>query len=154
MTATRNAPAFASDDWMLEQQMRAELEAEAWRRLREQLTPPLPAPPAPEPAPRPAPLVAPTVERIERGGSILLKALVRFALATFGAYLIWVAAMDGGLGEFEIWLATGTGFIVTLCLTMFDPVRHFVHLAAEATRWVILVAVGLGVAWLLTQMSA
>lgn len=27
-------PAIASDDWMLEQQLRAEMEAEAWRRLR------------------------------------------------------------------------------------------------------------------------
>jgi hypothetical protein len=35
MAGLRKAPAFASDDWMFEQQLRAEMEAEAWRRLRE-----------------------------------------------------------------------------------------------------------------------
>jgi hypothetical protein len=155
MSGIRRAPAFASDDWMLEQQMRAEMEAEAWRRLRQQIA----QPPEPSPTPQPAApnthasLAPPLTPRIEVSGSVMLKALVRFALASLGAYIAWIAAMDGGLGEFEIWLATGAGFLVSLSLTMFDPVRLFVHAAAEAMRWVILVALGLGAIWLLVQMS-
>lgn len=150
MSAGRKA--LTSDDWLLEQQVRAEVEAEAWRRLREALAQPAPAL-APAPAATPAPPQATAIERLDQGGSIILKALVRFAMAAFGAYLAWIAAMDGGLGEFEIWLATGTGFIVTLCLTMFEPVRRFVRLAADTLRWALLGAAAVGAFWLIAQAA-
>jgi hypothetical protein len=145
MTGSRR-PAFASDDWMLEQQMRAEMEAEAWRRLREQLAP------APEPSPA-------TPDRsaaldFHRGGSAMLKALVRFALAAFFAYLAYLAAVDGGLGEFEAWLAIGATFVATLAASMFGPMRGLVHVLAETMRWVIIAAAGLGATWLMMHMSA
>ncbi len=143
MAGLRKAPAFASDDWMFEQQLRAEMEAEAWRRLRELSAPP----PAPELPPAPAP------DAIDRAGSIILKGLVRFTLGAFGAYLAWIAAMDGGVGEFEIWLATGAGFIVTLALTMFEPARRVVHALAEVARWSLIVGAGLGALWLMLHMS-
>jgi hypothetical protein len=151
MTGSRR-PAFASDDWMMEQQLRAELEAEAWRRLREQLAvPPQPAPAlAAEPA-APAVRAAPD---FHRGGSAVLKALVRFGLAAFFAYLAYLAAVDSGLGEFEIWLAIGSTFLVVLALSMFGAARQFVHVLAETMRWVIIVAAGLGAVWLMVQMSA
>lgn len=140
-------PAFASEDWMLEQQMRAEMEAEAWRRLREQLAPPqpLPAPAAPE---------RPDTPDFHRSGSAMLKALVRFGLAAFFAYLAYLAAVDGGLGEFEIWLAIGATFVATLALSMFGPMRGLVLVLAETMRWVIIATAGLGAVWLMLQMSA
>lgn len=143
--------ALASEAWLLEQQVRAEMEAEAWRRLREEITRPLEVPaPIPD-VPSPPP---PLPERIQRGGSSILKALVRFALAAFGAYLAYLAAYDGGLGEFEIWLAVGAGFLVTLSLSMLGPARHFVHTMAEATRWALIAALAIGAVWLLMKMSA
>jgi hypothetical protein len=144
MTASRGRPALASDDWMLEQQVRAEMEAEAWRRLRADLAvppPALPAPPADEPVDH------------HRSGSIILKALVRFALAMFGAYLGWLAAVDAQLGEFEIWLATAAGFAITLAISMFGYARDFVHLLAETARWALICGVALGAAWMLFQMA-
>ncbi|MEZ5956315.1 MAG: hypothetical protein R3C27_03775 [Hyphomonadaceae bacterium] len=135
-------PAFASDDWMLEQQLRAELEAEAWRRLRSELAvvQPLPAPSSP----------AAIVTEIDHhnAGSAILKALVRFMLAAFAAYLVWLAGVDGRLGAFEIWLATGSAFTVALALSMFGFARNFVHLAAETVRWTLLLGLGFGVTWL------
>jgi hypothetical protein len=152
MSGIRRAPALASDDWLLEQQVRAEMEAEAWRRLRETLSA---RPEAPQPEPSPVGAHAPSpLDQIDRGGSIILKALVRFALAAFGAYVAWIAAVDGGVGEFEVWLATGAGFLVTLCLSMLDPARRFVHLIAEAMRWALLVVVALGAVWLMVQAQA
>jgi hypothetical protein len=155
MTGSRR-PAFASDDWMMEQQLRAELEAEAWRRLREQLAIQGQPVPALAPAAPPAPAQAPAPERPDyhRAGSAILKALVRFGLAAFFAYLAYLAALDGGLGEFEIWLAVGATFVVTLALSMFGAARQFVHLLAETMRWLIIVAAGLGAVWLMVQMSA
>jgi len=133
-------PLIASDDWMQEQQLRAELEAEAWRRLRMELAAPH-APPPPEPAP--APQADP-----HKTGSLILKALVRFALGAFGAYLAYLAAVDGGLGGFEAWFATASGFVVTLALSMLGPARRVVHALAETTRWAIIFAIGVGGAWL------
>lgn len=147
MSATRK-PAIASDDWMLEQQVRAELEAEAWRRLREELDR-KPSPAAAAPAPAPAPTADPY-----RGGSAILKGLVRFALAAGCAYIAYVAALDSRLGEFEAWLAVGATFFVALSLSMFGAAREFVHLLAETARWAIIVAVLLGGAWMLMQMVA
>jgi hypothetical protein len=144
MTGARR-PAFASQDWMLEQQMRAEMEAEAWRRLRYELAPPEPLPPPEATAQQPD---------YHRSGSIILKALVRFALAAFGAYLAWLAAMDARLGEFEIWLAVGAAFVATLALSLLGPARGFVHLLAETARWAIIVGVALGALWLLVQGQA
>jgi hypothetical protein len=140
--------AFASDDWMLEQQMRAELEAEAWRRLRQQI-----AAPGPVITPEPAsvrPVEAASID-IHKTGSLVLKAIVRFALAASGAYIAWLAAVDGGLGEFETWLALAAGFLVTLSLSMLAPARAFVHMLAEALRWGLLAAAGIGAVWLLTH---
>ncbi len=143
--------AFASEAWLLEQQVRAEMEAEAWRRLREEITrPPERLAPIAEAPSAPLPLP----ERIQRGGSIILKALVRFVLAAFGAYVAYLAAYDGGLGEFEIWLAVGAGFLVTLSLSMLGPARQFVHAIAEAARWALIAALAIGAVWLLVAMSA
>jgi hypothetical protein len=131
---------------MLEQQMRAEMEAEAWRRLREEAAPPPIAPPTPDPTP--------TLRvQIHVGGSIALKALVRFALGAFGAYLAYIAALDSGLGEFEIWLTVGATFLITLSLSMLGPARQIVHALAETARWMIIAAAAMGAIWLLTQAA-
>ena len=144
MASSRGRPAFASDDWMLEQQMRAEMEAEAWRRLRHELAIPEPAPVAP-PA---APAHAPTEADHHRSGSAILKALVRFVLAAFAGYLAFLAGVDSQLGEFEIWLAVGSAFAVALALSMFGVAREFVHMLAETMRWIIIFGAGLGAVWL------
>lgn len=148
MTGPRR-PSFVSDDWILEQQMRAELEAEAWRRLRAELAL------APAPAPAPAPVQAPPDRQrdFHNAGSAVLKGIVRFALAAFAAYLAWIAAMDGGLGSFEIWLALGSTFVVTLAASMLGPARRFVHVLAETMRWMILTAMGFGAVWLILQLA-
>ncbi|HVV34928.1 MAG TPA: hypothetical protein VHC73_16995 [Vitreimonas sp.] len=152
--STKRSPAFASDDWMFEQQVRAELEAEAWRRLREQLAPSQPQlapPPQPEAKSQPAP--APARERDpHRTGSGVLKGIVRFAIAAFCAYLAWIAAMDGGLGELELWFAVGTVFIATLALSALEPARKMVHFLAETTRWALIFAFVFAVAWVLTHI--
>lgn len=155
MTASnRTPPPFASDDWMFEQQVRAELEAEAWRRLRTQLADP------PEPAYLPPPL--PTVAATRparpafdphRSGSAALKGLVRFVIAAIGSYLTYIAGMDSQLGNFEVWLATGTAFVVVLALSAFEPLRGAVHAMAETARWVLIVSFVLGLAWVFTHMS-
>lgn len=148
MTGPRR-PSFVSDDWMLEQQMRAELEAEAWRRMRADL--------ALAPAPALAP-VQPAADDPPRdfhsAGSAMLKGLVRFGLAAFAAYLAWIAAMDGGLGSVEIWFAIGSTFVVTLAASMLGPARRFVHVLAETMRWMIITAAGFGAVWLILQLSA
>ena len=148
---TKRSPAFASDDWMFEQQVRAELEAEAWRRLREQL-----GPSAPQLGPPPvaAPLVAAPVQERDphRTGSGVLKGAVRFAIAAFCAYLAWIAAADGGLGDFEMWIAVGTVFVATLALSALEPARKMVHFLAETTRWVLVFAFVFAVAWALTHI--
>lgn len=138
MTSPR--PLIASDDWMHEQQLRAELEAEAWRRLRQELAVPQAPPPQPEAAAAQA--------DPHTSGSLILKALVRFALGAFGGYLAYLAAVDGGLGGFESWFATLSGFVVTLALSMLGPARRFVHALAETMRWTIILAIGVGGAWL------
>ncbi len=147
MTGSRARPAIASDDWMHEQQLRAELEAEAWRRLRSDLATPEPPPPVylyPAPA-------EPARQRFDhhKAGSAILKALVRFGMAAFTAYLAWLAAVDSQLGAFEIWLAVGGTFAVTLALSMFGFARELVHTLAEAARWALLAALGVGLIWLL-----
>lgn len=149
MSGIRRAPLIGSDDWLLQQQLRAEMEAEAWRRLRETLAEPAPAPPlAPQPAlQQPAQPIS-----VHRAGSTILKALVRFGLGAFGAYLAWIAAMDGGLGEFEVWLATGSGFLVALSLSMLEPARQFVHFLAETLRYSIIAGVALGVVWMILHV--
>lgn len=144
MTASRSRPALASDEWMLERQIRAEMEAEAWRRLRADLARPEPVVP---PQPTRAPLDYHTAS------SAILKALVRFVLAAFGAYLAWLAAKDSQLGEFEVWLATGATFLITLALSMLGGARGFVHLLAETARWGIMAALALGVMWMMFQMA-
>lgn len=146
MTGPRR-PAFASDDWMLEQQMRAEMEAEAWRRLRVELAAP-PPPALAAPAPQSA---AAAATDYHHSGSTILKALVRFALASFVAYLAWVAAIDSRLGEFEAWLAVCGAFIVTLALSLLGPARGFVHLLSEIARWAIIAGAALGALWFLLQ---
>lgn len=149
--ASRARPALASDAWMLEQQVRAEMEAEAWRRLREHMAEP---PPAPIVVPMPA-AAAPAAPPLDHhsAGSLILKALVRFLLAGFGAYLCWLAAIDSQLGEFEAVLAGVAGFAVTLALSMFGYARELVHTLAETARWILICALALGVAWMLFQMA-
>jgi len=156
MTASnRTPPPFASDGWMFEQQARAELEAEAWRRLRLQLS----APPELVSLPPPLPTVAatrPPRRAIDphHTGSAALKGLVRFVIAAIGSYLTYIAGMDSQLGNFEVWLATGTAFVVVLALSAFEPLRGAVHAMAETARWVLIVSFVLGLAWVFTHMSA
>jgi hypothetical protein len=138
-------PAFGSDDWMLEQQIRAEMEAEGWRRLRRDLSVPEPVA---IPATATAPAHAPAVPDPHRSGSTILKALVRFMLAAFSGYLAFLAAVDSHLGEVEIWLAVGSAFMITLALSMFGAARDFVHALAETMRWVLMIAAGIGLTWL------
>lgn len=130
---------LASDEWMAEQQLRAELEAEAWRRMRaERLLPP---PPVAIPAP------PPEIRDPSLGGSLVLKALVRFALGAAMAYLAFIAALDSQLGAFEAWLAAGAAFLVTLSLSMFSPFRRLIHAIAETARWAIIVGLALAALW-------
>ncbi len=152
MFGSRGRSAIASDDWMHEQQLRAELEAEAWRRLRQHLSteqqtyPPdyyyLPAPPQPAPAKR---------FDHHRASSAILKGLVRFLLASAMAYTAWLAAVDGGLGAFEVWLAVGGVFAITLSLSMFGFAREIVHALAEAARWGLLACLAIGGLWFAVQ---
>lgn len=137
----RGRPAFASDDWMLEQQLRAEMEAEAWRRLREELA-------VPQPLPAPQPVNPPAEIDHHSTGSAILKALVRFALAAMAAYLAWLAGVDARLAAFDIWMATGSMFAIVLALSMLGAARGFVHAAAETVRWMLLIALGFGATWL------
>ncbi|MGH6951267.1 MAG: hypothetical protein ACREH4_10360 [Vitreimonas sp.] len=146
MNAPRR-PAFASQDWMLEQQLRAELEAEAWRRLRE-LSSRVDLPPE-------------TVVTAAQGqgartnfhttGSSLLKAIVRFGLAACLAYIAWIAAVDARLSSVDVWLCVVTVFVVGLTVTLIGPARGLVHFLAETMRWGLIVAVALGGLWLLVQ---
>lgn len=147
MAMSRGRPAFATDDWMLEQQLRAEVEAEGWRSLRAKLAEPQALPP---PQPVAAPTTAAPADFVDHhsAGSTILKALVRFMMASFAGYLAYLAAVDSRLGEFEIWLAVGSSFVVALALSMFGGVREFVHMAAETMRWVLLIGIGLGATYL------
>jgi hypothetical protein len=142
---------FATDDWMFERQMRAELEAEAWRRMRAELA----SRDTPNLDPRAPPETAPT-RRLDfhKAGSAILKAVVRFALAATGAYLGWLCAKDAGLGEFETWLALGAGFLVTLSFSLLPFARSLVHALAEGLRWSLVGAAAVSVIWLLLQTNA
>lgn len=146
MNVARSRPSFATDDWILAQQMRAEMEAEAWRRLREERA--LPAPEAP-PELAPPPRISPA-----RAGSAVLKGLVRFFMAAFGGYLAYLAAIDGQLGEFEVWLAVGGAFLTTLALSMFGFARGLVHALAEMMRWGVILGVVAGAGWLVFRAMA
>jgi multisubunit Na+/H+ antiporter MnhB subunit len=141
MAVSRGRPAFATDDWMQEQQLRAEAEAEGWRRLRSQMAVPQ-ALPTSEPAQNPAEIDH------HSAGSTILKAVVRFMLAAFTAYLAWLAGVDARLGEFDVWMVTGSTFAITLALSMFGAARGFVHAAAETVRWILLLGIGFGATWL------
>lgn len=138
--ARDDRPAFGSDDWMLEQQIRSEKEAKAWRLLRQDL--------------RATPLAAGGAGApidYNHTGSAALKALVRFGLATFGAHVAWLVAVASQLGQFEIWLAMASGFVITLALSMFGSARGLVHLLAQAAGWMIVAAVALSSVWLAFQ---
>lgn len=116
------------------------MEAEAWRRLRMEFA-------IPEPAPIPPTCAPPEADR-HRSGSAILKAIVRFLLAAFAAYLAYLAGVDSQLGEFEVWLAVGAAFMAALALSMFGFARDFVQLAAETMRWMLLIAAAVGATWL------
>jgi hypothetical protein len=147
MSAARTRPSVATDDWILAQQMRAEIEAEAWRRLREERALlALEAPPTPEPVGRGI--------SAAQAGSAVLKGLVRFVMAAFGAYLAYLAAVDSQLGEFEVWLAVGGAFLTILALSMFGFARGLVHTLAEAARWGLIFAALAGAAWLVFRAMA
>jgi hypothetical protein len=142
MDGARRPPDIMSDDWMHQQQLRAEVEADAWRRLRKEIAQ-LPAEPAPAPARDP-----------HKSGSTILKALVRVGLGAFGAYLAFISAADNGLGEFEVWLAVMAGFAIALALSMFDPFRRLVHFLAETARWALILAICFGGLWVLLNPLA
>ena len=151
MFGSRSRQVMASDDWIREQQLRAELEAEAWRRLRghlggqaEALAPGEYVPPAP--GERPA-------SRFDHhgAGSAVLKALVRFLMAGALAYLAWLAAIDSGLGVVELWLAVGATFAATLALSMLGFAREIVHALAEAARWGLITCLALAGLWVAFQ---
>ena len=138
-------PAFGSDHWMLEQQLRAEVEAEGWRNLRQHLAHPPVASTAP---------TAPPPKREWRFGAAMVKGVVRSGIGAAGAYLAYLAAADGGLGEFEIWLAAIAGFIVALSLTAFGVGRDLVHALARMTAWGLVIALCVGAVYLVSQMAA
>ena len=157
MTAShRTPPPFASDAWMFEQQARAELEAEAWRRLRQQLAT------VPDFGTLPPPVAAPVAQArpkrpafdAHHTGSAALKGLVRFVMAAIGGYLAYVAGMDSQLGNFEVWIWVGSAFVVVLALSAFQPLRGAVHAMAETAPWVLIVGFVIGLAWVFTHMSA
>jgi len=141
-------PAFGSDDWMLEQQLRAEVEAEGWRALRSHLAHPAVATIAPE-----AP-VAPPPKHEWRFGAAMVKGVVRFGIGAAGAYLAFLSAADAELGEFEVWLAVIAGFIVTLSLTAFGIGRQLVHSLARVTAWGLVIALAAGAVYLMSRMAA
>lgn len=142
MPEVRKSPPFASEAWMLEQQMRAEAEAAGWRQRRlEGAHPSAPVRESAAAAP-PPPRLSPS-----GAGSAIVKGLVRFALAAGGSWLAFVAGLDSGLGEFEIWLATGAAFLVVLAFSAFGPLRSLVYFLAESMRWVVVAAVILGLMW-------
>lgn len=141
-------PAFGSDDWMLEQQLRAEVEAEGWRALRSHLAHPAVTTTAPEAAATPPP------KREWRFGAAIVKGVVRFGIGAAGAYLAFLAAADAGLGEFEVWLALIAGFVVTLSLTAFGVGRQLVHGLARMTAWALVIALGAGAVYLMSRMAA
>lgn len=142
MPEVRKQPPIASDEWMREQQLRAELEAEAWRRLREQKSllsaPARPTAAATPPAPARDP---------GRTGSAIFKGLIRFALAACGAFLAYLAGEDSQLGEFEVWLACGSAFLVVLAASAFNPLRAFVIFLADTMRWATIAALCVGLFW-------
>ena len=123
---------------------------------------------APDPIGRPARTPAPAagashccgepadaaVHDPHHSGSAMLKGLVRFAIAAIGSYLTYVAGMDSQMGNFEVWLATGTAFVVVLAISAFEPLRGAVHAMAETARWVLIVGFVMGLAWVFTHMSA
>lgn len=133
----------ASDEWMAEQQLRAELEAEAWRRMRQAHALPPPPEAVALPPPRDASL----------GGSLILKALVRFAIGAAMAYVAYIAALDAQMGAFEAWLAAGSAFLVALALSLLAPFRRMIHAIAETARWAIIAGVGLGALWYALQQA-
>lgn len=146
-------PNFATDDWMFERQMRAELEAEAWRRMRAEFA----SRDATALEPRgvdPEPEAAEKRFDFHNAGSAILKGIVRFALAAIGGYLGWLCAKDAGLGEFETWLALAAGFLVTLSFSLLPIARSFVHVLAEGLRWSLVGAAFVCVLWLLFQTNA
>jgi hypothetical protein len=65
-----------------------------------------------------------------------------------------LAAIDSQFGEFEVWLAVGSIFLVTLALSMFGLARELVHTLAETARWALILAVGFGALWVFTHMGA
>lgn len=143
MPEARKQPPVATDAWMLEQQMRAELEAEAWRRMRQAaVAPSTPARAEAAADPKPAPLDP------HRTGSTILKALVRFALAAGSAYLAYLSGVDSKLGEFEIWLAAGAAFLIVLAFSAFNPLRGLVYFLSESMRWLAVVTVIVALLWI------
>ena len=140
-TASRLPHPIASDAWMHEQQLKAEWEAAEWKRIRAELANPPPAPAAPE-----------AKQPWYEGGSIILKALVRFGIGAFGAWMGYIAALDSQAGEFEVWLSVGAGFIIALSLSFFGVAKQFVALFAEIMRWGLILGFAIGAFWLIGQM--
>lgn len=150
MTDQRRPP-IASDAWMLEQQTRAEFEAEGWRQLRAEVAR------AEAEAARQHARAYQQQARLDDGEivshSAILKGLVRFLFGALGAYVAWIAVMDSGGGSFEAWMWVGMGFVITLALTAFGPGRQLVHVIAEGFRWTILLGLCVGLVWVMVQMQ-
>lgn len=138
---TTRHSAIPGVDWMNEQLRRAEAEAEAWRRLRAEIDAESlradvhtesEAPAAPRPSVRRA----------------ILHAAIRFAIAAFGAYLGYLAAIDASLGEFEVWMIVGAAFSIALALTVTAVGRRYVVLMAETSPWLAIFGTSIAIATL------
>lgn len=144
-------PPIASDAWMLEQQTRAEFEAEGWRQLRAEVAR------AEAEAARQQARTYQQRAQIDSGeivsNSIILKGLVRFLFGALGGYVAWIAVLDSGGGAFEAWMWVGLGFVIALALTAFGPGRQLVHVIAEGFRWTILLGLCVGLVWVMVQMQ-
>lgn len=142
MLDPRDREPLVTEAWLREQELRAEWEAAEFRRLRQSLRTPPPTYAAPAPDPH-------------SGGSAILKGLVRFIIGAFGAYVAYIATLTiDGAGKIDAWFAVGAGFVISMALTAFGPLRALVHVLSETARWTLLIAFCVALLWLAVQVNA
>jgi hypothetical protein len=137
MAGQRKPPLADADRWLLEQQLRAEAQAEIWRELREGTAASAPVRPERDP------------ELFDPLGFVA-RAAARVALALAAAGLAALAARDSGLGGFEVWLATGATGVATLAATLMQWARPVVGAVIVVTRWALMAAVAIALIWLIS----